>query len=180
MQSRVLNCCAEHKILNDLLLILVGSLFIALSAQITIPLQPIPVTLQSSAVLFIGMIFGPKIGGKIIFVYLLEGLIGLPIFANFLSGPAILMGTSGGYLLGFLPGAILSGYLLQRGWAKYRLTTFFAALIGTITLFTPGYLVLAQFVGYHNAYLFGVKALYATEFCKIMVLTLIVPFFWKA
>lgn len=159
-------------------LILLGSLLMAVSAQITIPFQPVPVTLQSFAAIFIGMAFSPTTSTKIILAYLVEGACGLPVFANFSCGIPVLLGPTGGYLLGFIPAAALTGYLLQYGFAKNRATIFVAALLGTITLFIPGYLMLAKFVGPHNAYTFGVAPFYLVEACKLAFFTLITPFLW--
>lgn len=180
MQSRLIDVISQNALVNNAVIILFGSMFLALSAQITIPLHPVPITLQAAAALFIGMIFGPKMGAKIILAYLVEGICGLPVFANFSFGIHVLLGPTGGYLIGFIPAAILAGYLLQHGWAKHRFTIFLAALFGTIVLFIPGYFVLAHFIGFHNAYLFGVLPFYLADGCKILLLTLIIPYFWKS
>ncbi len=178
-ESKLMSNLEKHSTLSQLFLILAGSLLLAISAQITIPLQPVPVTLQSFAALLIGMTLGPKTSVKIIVAYLIEGACGLPVFANFHFGLPILFGPTGGYLLGFLPTAALTGFLLQRGFAKHYLTTFLAALLGTIVLFVFGYLVLSFYVGFHNAYEFGVVPFYVTESGKLILFTMITPFFWK-
>ena len=179
MQSRLSAIISQNTRINNLATILFGSLLLGFAAQITIPLTPVPITLQTFAALFIGMIFGPRMGWKIIAAYLIEGVCGLPVFANFSFGPHVLLGPTGGYLLGFIPAAIVTGYLLQNGWAKHRLTIFLAALLGMLALFIPGYLVLASFVGFHNAYLFGVAPFYLADGCKVILLTATVPYFWK-
>jgi len=178
MSSKLADMINCGEIANNLIIVLLGSLFLAIAAQVSLPIHPVPITLQSSAALFVSMIFGARTGAKIIIAYLIEGLCGLPVFANFSFGPQILFGPTGGYLIGFIPAAILTGYLLQSGWAKYRITTFLTALLGTLVLFTTGYLVLAYFIGFHNAYLFGVVPFYATESCKLVFLTISVPYFW--
>lgn len=179
MQSKLSNIISQNALLNNLTTVLFGSLLLGLAAQITIPLTPVPITLQAFAALFIGMIFGSKMGWKIVAAYLIEGACGLPVFANFSFGIPVLLGPTGGYLLGFIPAAIVTGYLLEHGWASHRLTIFLAALLGMITLFIPGYFVLAYFVGFHNAYLFGIAPFYLADSCKIILLTVSVPYFWK-
>lgn len=178
-QSKLTNKIEQYSKLSQLFIILAGSLALAISAQITIPIQPVPVTLQSFAALLIGMMFGPKTSIKIIAAYLIEGACGLPVFANLHFGLVVLFGPRGGYLFGFMPAAALSGYLLQRGFAKHFLTIFLAALLGTITLFIFGYLVLAFYFGYRNAFEFGVMPFYFTESCKLIIFTVITPFFWR-
>lgn len=166
-------------IIKRWIIILLGSLLMAISAQITIPLQPVPVTLQSFVAMFIGMTFGPKMSTKIILAYLAEGACGLPVFAHFGGGILTLFSPTGGYLLGFIPAAALAGYLLQSGFAKNRITIFVAALLGAITLFVPGYLVLAKFIDWRNAYTFGIAPFYLVESCKLAFFTFITPFLWR-
>jgi biotin transport system substrate-specific component len=173
-------CRSEYnQALKNAMIVICGSLLLAISAQITIPLQPVPITLQSFAALFVGMAFGPRVGSQIIFAYLCEGICGLPVFANFSSGVHVLFGPTGGYLLGFIPEAILAGYLLEIGWAKSRLTIFLSAAIGIVALFIPSYFILAKFVGFRNAYIFGVLPFYLVEMGKLFIFTVITPFFWQ-
>jgi len=179
LESRWIPKIHQTTMLQNIIVVILGSILLAVSAQITIPLQPVPVTLQSFAALFMGMAFGPKLGAQIILAYLVEGACGIPVFANFGYGLPALLGPTGGYLFGLIPAAVLAGYLLQCGFAKYRITIFLAALAGTVALFIPGYLVLSKFVGFHNAYLFGVAPFYGVEICKLIFFTLITPFLWR-
>ncbi len=169
----------QPAVLYNIAAIFLGSLLIAIAAQITILIHPVPVTLETFAVLFMGAMFGPRLGGAIVLAFLCEGLVGLPVFANFQFGIAVLLGPKGGYLIGFLPAAILTGYLLEKGWAQYRTTIFLAGLIGTIVLFIPGYFMLARLTGPKAAYLFGVAPFYIGEFCKLVLLAFLAPFFPK-
>jgi len=178
-ESRLIYKTKHNQVLKNIMTVMLGSFLLAVSAQITLPIQPVPITLQSFAALFMGMAFGPKMGSKIVLAYLCEGVLGLPVFANFSWGLHVLLGPTGGYLLGFIPAAILSGYLLQTGWARYRATIFFATLFGTMALFLPGYLMLVKFVGFHNAYLLGIAPFYMVEACKLFVFTIITPLFWR-
>jgi biotin transport system substrate-specific component len=165
--------------LHQAITVFLGSTFIALSSQVTIPLAPVPVTLQTFAILIISALFGPKIGSKMVLLYLFEGICGLPVFANFSSGAAVLLGPTGGYLAGFVGAVYLTGFLLQHGWAKNRLLIFTAALLGHVVLFTSGYLVLASFVGYSNAYLFGIAPFYLADIAKLLLFTLVIPPFFR-
>ena len=99
-------------------LMVMGSAFIALCAQVAVPLWPVPITGQTLAVLVVGMAYGWRLGGATLSLYLCEGAAGLPVFANFSGGPAVLAGPTAGYLLGFVVGAALAGRLAERGWDR--------------------------------------------------------------
>lgn len=155
-------------------LILLGSLIIALSAYTRIPLIPVPVTLQTAAVLLIGMIYGPWLGGLTVSAYLCEGIIGLPVFATGQHfGPVL------GYLLGFIPAAIVSGWLMQKGCGRHWFTAFFAGAVGIVIIFTLGVTDLANFVGWQHAVDWGLKPFVVTEPLKLLAVSLIAPRFWK-
>jgi biotin transport system substrate-specific component len=100
----------------DVVLIFAGSIIVALSAKIVIPLpfSPIPVTGQTLAVLMIGALYGSKRGALTILAYLAEGISSLPVFAQS-GGILYLTGPTGGYLVGFVFGAYLPGWLSERG-----------------------------------------------------------------
>ena len=168
------------KLYQAVMLVVLGVLFIAFTAQLTIPLVLVPITLQPLAVLLLGLFLGPNLGSRAVMVYLFAGLCGLPVFAGLSSGLSIMLGPTGGYLIGFMGMVYLTGYLLQHGWHKSWLHVFGAALLGEIVLFISGYLVLTYFVGYRNAYRFGVAPFYWIELARLWVFVLIaVPFLRK-
>ena len=115
--------------LKNTLLVLMSSLAIALAAHVQIPLTPVPVTLQDFAVLLIAMLLGWRLASAAVLCYLIEGAMGLPVFAN-ASGFAELIGPAGGYLLAFLPAAAITGYLIERGWGRHIWGIASAGLIG--------------------------------------------------
>ncbi len=117
-------------LLYDIALIIGGSLFIALSARISIqlPTSPVPITGQTLAVLLVGIGFGSRRGFLSVLLYLIEGGAGLPFFAGGTSGIGRLPGPTGGYLLGFLVAVFLVGLLAERGWDKRIPTTALAML----------------------------------------------------
>jgi len=166
----------QNSILKQIFLVILGVLILAVSAQISIPFGPVPCTLQTAAVLLIGMSYGSRLGAYTIGSYLLAGACGLPVFINMSSG---LFGSTMGYLIGFIPAAMLSGYLLQNGWARTAFTSFMAAILADIIIFSFGYIGLAGFVGWEKAYLFGVKPFLITETLKLGMVALIAPRFWK-
>ena len=127
------------------ILALLGSLFVAACSQIQVPLWPVPITGQTFAVLVVGAAFGWRLGGATLALYLAEGAIGLPVFAKFSGGLAVLAGPTGGYLVGFVLAAALVGYLAERGWDRSPLSTALAMLAGNVLIYLPGLAWLAAF-----------------------------------
>lgn len=169
----------EKNALKDSLLVLAGIIILALSAQISIPLQPVPLTFQSATVLLIGLVYGARLGAEVVSAYLIAGACGLPVFAEIPSSFHFFFGPTGGYLLGFLPAVIVTGWLSERGWASRRFTSFLAALIGAAVIFFFGVGVLSRFVGWDKAILLGLKPFVLTEAAKLILVALFVPKFWK-
>ena len=104
----------NQKILKNFLIVLVGSILLTISAKIKIPFYPVPMTMQTFIVLFLGISFGYKIAVVTVSVYLVEGLLGLPVFSNSPEkgiGLAYFVGPTMGYLIGFLFAAFFAGYL---------------------------------------------------------------------
>src|SRR5688572_14811783 len=100
-------------------LVLLGSVLIALCAQVAIPLPftPVPVTGQTFAVLLIGAAFGSRLGAATVLAYIIEGAAGLPVWSpGATQGAARLMSPTGGYIVGFLVAAFVVGLLVERGW----------------------------------------------------------------
>ncbi|MBV1797255.1 biotin transporter BioY [Siccirubricoccus sp. G192] len=132
-------------------LALLGSAVLAASAQVSLPLWPVPATLQSLAVLLLGALGGARLGMASVAAYLLEGALGLPVFAGGLGGPAVLAGPTAGYLLGFLPAAWIAGQAARGAW--WRQAGWLLA--AHLALFVPGVLWLGGFVGLERAWMAG-------------------------
>ncbi|MBK1697874.1 biotin transporter BioY [Rhodovibrio salinarum] len=127
-------------------LAVVGSLFVAACSQIQVPMWPVPMTMQTFAVMTVGMAMGWRLGAATLALYTLEGALGLPVFAGFSAGPGVLMGPTGGYILpGFILGAACVGYLAERGWDRKVWKSAVANTLGTLVLFVPGVAWLATF-----------------------------------
>jgi biotin transport system substrate-specific component len=133
-------------------LALLGSAVLAASAQVVLPAWPVPATLQSLAVLLLGALGGPRLGAAAVALYLLEGALGLPVFAGGKAGPAALIGPTGGYLLGFLPAAWLAGKAGGPG-PLWRQGAVLPA--AHLALFVPGVAWLSGFVGAERAFAAG-------------------------
>ncbi len=117
-----------------------GSLFVAGAAQISIPMVPVPMTLQTMAVVGVGAAFGARLGAATLLLYLLEGLVGLPFFAGGQAGffkDGILI-SSGGYIVGYIFAAALVGWLAEKGWAGNPAKMVVATLLGGALLYVPG------------------------------------------
>lgn len=153
---------------REFFIIVVAALFLALASQISIPLQPVPLTFQSVTVLLIGMGLGPRLGGFAVALYLIAGSMGLPVFADFNAGLAPFMGPTGGYLIGFLPAATISGYLTQQ---HHKVL---GALLGTAVIFGSGFAYLSHLVGTTQAWLLGIKPFLVSEPIKLIILCLFV------
>lgn len=130
---------------------LLGSAALAASAQIALPMWPVPATMQTLVVLLLGALGGTRVGVAAVLAYLLEGTLGLPVFAGGAAGPAALMGPTAGFLIGFIPAAALAGLAVRGPLARQALVLTAAHLV----LFVPGVLWLAQFVGMEKAMMAG-------------------------
>jgi len=124
----------------DVMMVVGASIFIALSAQIAIPVpfSPVPITLQTFAVLLVGAFLGSRLGVLSIFAYLLEGSLGLPVFAQAHTGIVHLVGPTGGYLLGFIPAAFITGLVAERVSKNGFLWAIFLMSAGTAIIFVCG------------------------------------------
>lgn len=161
-------------------LVLIGVCLLGLSSQASIPLHPVPLTFQSATVLLIGMAYGPRLGASVIMAYWLAGILGVPVFADLNAGFPVFLEPDGGYLLGFLPGVVVAGYLTQYGWSKHVASGFAAAFIGAIALFACGVLGLRFFMDWHNAWLVGVKPFIFTEILKLVMVAWMAKRCWQA
>lgn len=114
-----------------------ASLFAALTAvgafiKIPIPISPVPITLQVFFVLLTGLVLGARWGGTSMVVYVMLGIIGLPVFSGGSSGPGILLGPTGGYIIGFVAGAFVTGLIYNK--ANDSKTATIGAMIGGLAV----------------------------------------------
>ncbi len=126
--------------LTQMLLVLGGTVLVAISAQIAVPMFPVPMTLQTLAILVVGLVYGARLGAITLLAYLAEGAVGLPVFANGNAGLAYMMGPTGGFLLGFVIMAFLAGYAADRGLTAGVVSTSAVALVVSALLYIPGLL----------------------------------------
>lgn len=136
-----------RSLLINTMLVLAGSALLGISAQVSVPMFPVPMTLQTLVVSMIGLAYGSRLGAATVLAYLAEGAMGLPVFANFSAGIAPLMGPTAGFLWGFVGMAWLTGLLVERGLDRGFAKLFVAAFIPALLLFVPGVLVLKLVTG---------------------------------
>ena len=120
-------------------LVFAFSLLMALSAQIAIPVGPVPITGQTFVVLLTGALLGSRLGAMAMIVYLIEGASGLPFFNGGSGGLGHLFGPTGGYLVAFPAAAFITGAFAEHDWDRHFLTAVAAMAIGSIVIMLSGW-----------------------------------------
>ena len=167
---------------RNVLLALVGTLALTVSAKTQIPFWPIPMTMQTFVVLVIGMAYGSRLGAATVALYLLEGALGLPVFAGTPEkgvGLAYMMGPTGGYLLGFVVAAWVCGWLAERGFDRSPVKSLVAMSVGHALIFVFGVAWLAQLMGVEKAFIVGVLPFWAATIVKTLLGVAVLPLAWK-
>ena len=166
-----------------LLIVIGGSLLIALSSKIQVPFYPVPMTLQTMVVLVLGMALGWRLAGATILLYLAEGAMGFPVFAGTPEkglGLSYMLGGTGGYLFGFIIAAVACGWLGERGWGRNVTTTVTAMLIGNALIYIPGLLWLGILFGWDKPILtWGLLPFLWGDLLKLSLAAAIMPLTWK-
>ena len=166
-------------VLRDAALVVGGASLTAVCAQISIPWQPVPFTLQTMSVMLCGLALGTKRGALSQLVYVGAGISGLPVFEGGKFGMHILAGATGGYIVAFAIAAALLGLLAEKGWTRSMTKTAAAMLIGDGLVLTIGALWLSRFIGGKDAILHGVAPFIAAEIMKAVVVMIALPSAWK-
>ena len=166
---------SNNKIIKIFVISLLGSILLTISAKIKIPFYPVPMTMQTFVVLFLGISFGYKVGVATIFLYLLEGIAGLPVFSNSPEkgiGIAYFVGPTMGYLIGFIFASFLAGYFK---YSSNYLINFLKILISTSVIYFFGVIWLGTLIGWDKPiFQLGVFPFLLAELFKILLLTLLV------
>lgn len=173
----------ETSLLQKAAVVFAGSLLLWASAKVQLPFYPVPLTMQTFAVLAIGAALGWRLGLATVLLYLAEGAAGLPVFAGTPEkgiGLAYMMGPTGGYLLGYLPAAALCGWLAERGWDRSVALTALAMLAGTVTIYLPGLLWLGAVVGWDKPVLaWGLTPFLLGDLLKLGLASAALPLVWR-
>lgn len=163
--------------LYDLALVVGGGVLIGLSAQVAVPIpfSPVPVTGQTFAVLLLGGLLGSVRGASAVVAYLVQGVAGLPVFAGGGMGLAHLIGPTGGYLIGFVGAAYLTGYLAERGWNARVATVILAMALGNLVILGVGVTWLGALIGADRAFALGVLPFLVGDALKIALAATVLP-----
>ena len=170
----ILKTYSIQKVLKTFVVIFVGTILLTISAKLKIPFYPVPMTMQTFVVLFLGLAFGYKIGLTTVGVYLLEGIIGIPVFSNSPEkgiGLVYFTGPTMGYLIGFLFAVFFAGYLNL----KSNIFIIFSKLVFSVSIiYLFGTLWLGTLIGWDKPIIqLGVTPFLLAELFKICLLTIL-------
>jgi len=160
-----------------------GVVFLALLAQIAVPVpgSPVPVTGQTLGVLLLGSAYGAALGFTTFATYLIVGFLGAPVFASGAHGFVRITGATGGYLVGMLVASLVTGYLAGRKWDQKIITVVPTMLIGDVIIFTAGLFWLHHSIhaSWATTFKFGFTPFILGEAIKIAIASTAMPTLWR-
>ncbi len=159
---------------KNIALVLFGTLLLSVSSKIQVPFWPVPMTMQTFIVFIIGMSYGWKLALSTLIAYLLEGAVGLPVFAKG-GGLLYLIGPTAGYLYGMVIAAGVIGFLAERGCNDSYIKSLISLIIGTVIIFVLGVGFLGSVIGYDKALAGGLYPFIPSEFFKIGLAVILIP-----
>ena len=165
----------ELPILATFNLLLVASAYVS----IPLPFTPVPITGQTFAVMLTGMVLGRTLGAGVVLAYLIEGACGLPVFAGGALGFPALIGPTGGYLMGFVVAAWVTGWLAEHKWDRNYLLSALAMLIGHAVVFAAGLAWLYRYVPGNQVIALGLTPFVVGTLVKVVAAAGILPTIWK-
>ena len=160
--------------LLNIILVLFGTLLLALSSKVQVPFWPVPMTMQTFVIFLIGMTYGVRLSFATVTLYLLEGAAGLPVFASG-GGLSYLFGPTAGYLYGMLFASVAISYFANLGFSKTYFKAAFSLIIGSIIIFSFGILYLGSIIGYEKAIAAGLLPFIPSEIFKIALAVALIP-----
>lgn len=166
-------------LLRDAGIVVGASVFMALLAQLTIPLPIVPITGQTLGVLLVGALLGSKKSSLAMLAYVAEGALGAPVFAGGAGGIAVLAGPTGGYLFGFVVAAFVVGWLAERGLDRNPFTTALAMLAGQVAIYAVGLPWLSFYVPGDELLAVGLLPFVPGALVKLVVAAALLPAGWK-
>lgn len=168
--------------LRAIVLMVVGSALLTLSAKVQVPLPYVPMTMQTLVVLLIGATYGWRLGGATVGFYLLQGAFGMPVFANtppLAAGIAYFLTPTGGFLLGFLASAIVVGFMAERGWDRSLLRVTIMMTIGHAVIFACGLGFLSVAMPFAKAWTVGAAPFVAATIVKTALAIALMQAAWS-
>ncbi|MEO0760263.1 MAG: biotin transporter BioY [Pseudomonadota bacterium] len=176
----------ETPLLRQTFLLALGVVALIVAAKLRVPFWPVPMTMQTFAVLAIGAAYGARLGGLTLLAYLAIGALGFDVFTSSSAenaGLAYMAGPTGGYLLGFLLASIAIGVLARRGWDRRPVLMAGAMLVGQVLIFAPGLLWLGHLFAEANGWAWvlnvGLVNFLPAEVLKLALAILVFPALWR-
>ena len=173
----------QAKLVKQIALVLVGVMLLVLSAKIKIPMIPVPMTMGTFAVLSIGAVYGPRLGLITIIGYMIVGALGFDVFASSSSeqfGVSYMMGSTGGYLVGYVLAILVLGWIARQGWDRSVLKMAAAMVLGNVIIYVPGLLWLATLYGWDQPILtWGLTPFLMGDLVKLGLAALLLPGAWR-
>ena len=172
---------AQKSAVRIVTLVIAGAALLTLSAKMNIPFYPVPMTMQTFAVLVIGMAFGPVLAIGTVGLYLMLGALGLPVFSGTPErglGWAYMAGPTGGYLLGFIVASGIVGVLAQRGYDRSFAMTLASMTLGMLVIYLFGFVWLTGLIGMEKAWTFGVQPFLVADVFKVLLAAIVLPIAW--
>jgi biotin transporter BioY len=167
-----------YLLIKDVTFVLCFALLTGILAKVKIEIGPVPITMQTLAVLLSGVFLGSKKGALSQITYLFIGLAGIPWFSRG-GGMAYIFSPTFGYILGFVLAAFLVGWLFEKGWGENLKTSILAMIFGNLILYIPGLLWLAKFFGFNKVLAIGFYPFLIGDLLKIFLASLIFSVWWK-
>ncbi|MER9849975.1 biotin transporter BioY [Mesorhizobium sp. M0106] len=170
------------RLAGQLLLAVAGTLLLILSAKTKVMLGPVDISMQTLAVFLIAASFGMRLGVATLLLYMAEGALGLPVFQSTPEkgiGIAYMLGSTGGYLVGFVVMAAIVGWAADRGWDRHPIKLFNAMLVAEIVMMAMGFAWLALLIGPEKSWQFGVLPFIVGDLIKVALAASLVPAVWS-
>ena len=173
-----------NRVSRNVILALLGSFALTLSAKVQVPFYPVPMTMQTFVVLALGMALGWRLGMATVILYLVEGASGLPVFSGTPEkglGLAYMFSTTGGYLFGFVLAAGACGWLAERGWDRGVVKTAAVMVIGNAIIYAFGLLWLGGLLGWDQPIIaWGLMPFLLGDAFKVALAAGVLPLIWRA
>ncbi|MER8670060.1 biotin transporter BioY [Mesorhizobium sp. M1156] len=170
------------RLAGQLLLAIAGTLLLISSAKTKVMLGPVDISMQTLAVFLIAACFGMRLGVATLLLYMAEGALGLPVFQSTPEkgiGIAYMLGSTGGYLAGFVVMAAIVGWAADRGWDRHPIKLFNAMLVAEIVMMAMGFAWLALLIGPEKSWQFGVLPFIVGDLIKVALAATLVPAVWS-